>query len=968
MPASSANANVNLNITEKGIHNIKDAEVAVAKLTASLSKLGKESVESAGRQFGGMDKVKTSISGYTDAQGKLQYAVRASGKAIDTATRAQNEHNKALGHGQKSWAAYAEGVFLGVGVYTLVSAGLRQLRGAMSAVGDAAIGLNAKLEQARIGFGTLLGSAEAAQTHLEGLYQFALKTPFQFPELIDASKKMLAFGFSAQEITPMLTAIGNAAAALGSGSVGIDRITLALGQMGAKGKVQGQELRQLGEAGIKIGDIMAIIATKHNKSVEEIMRMQEAGALKATEFIEAFKEYSKLKFGDMMEKQTHTFLGAMSNIKDAGQMIIAKGFEDVFKKMTDAAQKAANYLMSPAGQAWVGSIKRGLEDLSAVVVKVIPLLLGLANVVKDNINVALSLLALKVTADVVPSILALVSAITKVNPVLALMALGIMYVVASSEKMTKKLDEIDAQSNKQIKSGERQAQAMGELGEEYAKVTKRLAELERIRAQAELAARSGMGAGEGEGAGLGYAKLLENTDDEIAALIKRKKELDQAFIAGQTVSRDFIDMISHIPDAVSSAATSLTSKLNPAIMLTRDEASEFKEKLEQAFVSLGSGFSTTAAGSLAWADKVRTSLGLPTMSIKIMEEQINLAAETLKKLSPEEAMGYWDELSNIFYLFTRGITSADTAGAMLKSTLDKIDLAAQKAADVKRWQDMAKEMVSGLAGVFEEVNKIGTAQPKVIPEYDIEQNIAKLEKLKAELPQIEENIRRIQGVSSATDLNWKYPDPNQIAELESKVRANKAAQAELNAEIGKMRQTNADAVSSENSKYSNMLKALGEYYAKFVWTQEQMGKITSAQADAMLKSVRTMFGAELDDFQKIQREMEKIAPTLGKAGTVGQAVGMAITKSLIGIKDPASQVAIELAKWNPILKLAEINMNNLDDAGQAALIDLIAGFNDAKMPIEEMTRKAQEFFDKLTSESGEGKARDKLFRMLGEPL
>ena len=96
-------------------------------------------------------------------------------------------------------------------------------------IASTAIGFNAQMEQARIGFATMLGSAEKAQKFLDDLADFAVKTPFEYPELLEAAKRMLAYGFAAEEVLPTLRAVGDASAALGSGSVGIDRITLALG-------------------------------------------------------------------------------------------------------------------------------------------------------------------------------------------------------------------------------------------------------------------------------------------------------------------------------------------------------------------------------------------------------------------------------------------------------------------------------------------------------------------------------------------------------------------------------------------------------------------------------------------------------------------------------------------------------------------------------------------------------------------
>lgn len=88
---------------------------------------------------------------------------------------------------------------------------------------------NIAMEQTQVGFETMLGSAEKAKIFLEDLQDFAEKTPFSFTQLQEASQRMLALGFSAEKILPTLTSVGDAAAALGMGSEGIGRITLALG-------------------------------------------------------------------------------------------------------------------------------------------------------------------------------------------------------------------------------------------------------------------------------------------------------------------------------------------------------------------------------------------------------------------------------------------------------------------------------------------------------------------------------------------------------------------------------------------------------------------------------------------------------------------------------------------------------------------------------------------------------------------
>lgn len=193
-----------------------------------------------------------------------------------------------------------------------------------------------KLETTRIAFTTMLGSAEAATAHLKELQAFAVKTPFQFGELIDASQRMQALGFAAEQVVPLLEDIGNAVAAAGGGAERLDRVVLALSQMQSKGRVATQELNQLAEAGI---NGFKILGEATGKSRAELVKMVEAGKVSSAVFLDAFQKFSKQNFGGLMEQQAKTFSGAMSNIKDALLQTSAVAFSPLFAKLSETAQK-----------------------------------------------------------------------------------------------------------------------------------------------------------------------------------------------------------------------------------------------------------------------------------------------------------------------------------------------------------------------------------------------------------------------------------------------------------------------------------------------------------------------------------------------------------------------------------------------------------------------------------------------------
>lgn len=207
-------------------------------------------------------------------------------------------------------------------------------------VGVAALKTAGDLEQNSIAFKTMMGSAEAAQGHLNELKEFALRTPFQFNDLVLASKRMQAYGFSARETLPVLRNIGDASAALGLGAEGINRIVVALGQIKAKGAVQAEEMRQLAEAGIPAWQILARTL---NTDVAGAMKLVEQRAVSAGVAVPAILAGINERFGGLMEQQSKTFLGQLSNLKDA----LTFTLQDLGKTLMPAAKSAMEGIAQP---------------------------------------------------------------------------------------------------------------------------------------------------------------------------------------------------------------------------------------------------------------------------------------------------------------------------------------------------------------------------------------------------------------------------------------------------------------------------------------------------------------------------------------------------------------------------------------------------------------------------------------------
>lgn len=215
---------------------------------------------------------------------------------------------------------------IGAAIGHTVKVGAVAAGAGLAAAGAVGLRTASQMEQAQIAFTTMLGSAQRAQKFLGQLQRFAAATPFEFPELVTASQRLLAMGFAAKDVVPTLTAIGDAVAGLGGGAEQIDQVTTAIGQMMAKGKIQSDELLQLTEAGIPA---LKILADQYHVSAGKMQEMVTQGKVLSADalpkLIQGLEKGTKSTqgFGGMMQKQSQSLSGLFSTLKDNATMTLS---------------------------------------------------------------------------------------------------------------------------------------------------------------------------------------------------------------------------------------------------------------------------------------------------------------------------------------------------------------------------------------------------------------------------------------------------------------------------------------------------------------------------------------------------------------------------------------------------------------------------------------------------------------------
>lgn len=243
--------------------------------------------------------------------------------------------------------------------------------GGLAATGLAALGaygINAAgdFQQTRIAFEGLLGDAQTADTFLRQMRDFAAKTPFELPGVLDAARQLMATGTSAENVVPVLTKIGNVASALGVGEESIQGVVRALGQMQGKGKASAEELNQIGEAIPGFSAIKAV-AEGMGVTVSEAFDQMSKGAVpadKAIGFILAGMEKFPGAAG-AMDRQSHTLNGVISTLKDTFRNALIDGIEPFLPGLAKFGETLAP-LMGRIVTFAVGGLKQAIAVIADV--------------------------------------------------------------------------------------------------------------------------------------------------------------------------------------------------------------------------------------------------------------------------------------------------------------------------------------------------------------------------------------------------------------------------------------------------------------------------------------------------------------------------------------------------------------------------------------------------------------------------
>ena len=299
------------------------------------------------------------VSGFRDIQNAVHQTaerVKKDGKSIDDViSNIQNSMNIAIG----GWSI---GKFVNQ---------MMQVRG--------------QFQQTEMAFKTMLQSEEKADALMKQLIRTAAVTPFGVEDVTEGAKQLLAFNVAAEDVNKTLIGLGDVAAGMG---LNLKDLVMLYGTTIAKGKMDTMDLYQFLNRGIPIADEIAkVMGLDVTNAIKEVQKQIKAGKVTSDIFIQAMQSMTAegSKFGGLMEAQSKTITGQISNIKDA--------IEQMFNELGKSQEGVIN-----TGLGVVSTLVENWETVGKVLMTVVAAYGAYKAAVIATIAIEKSLIALNAAA------------------------------------------------------------------------------------------------------------------------------------------------------------------------------------------------------------------------------------------------------------------------------------------------------------------------------------------------------------------------------------------------------------------------------------------------------------------------------------------------------------------------------------------------------------------------------------------
>jgi hypothetical protein len=195
---------------------------------------------------------------------------------------------------------------------------------------------NATLQELESSFSVLLGSGDKAADMVQRLKKMGAETPFEITGLAESTKMLLSYGYTQEEVIPLMRMIGDVS--LGN-KLKFKDLGIIMGQISSLGKLQMGDLKQLRERG---WDPMQQIIEKTGEKSSEFYERMRKGKVTYKEVEDALRKVTGEgeRFYKGMEKGSQTLQGRLSTLKDNFMELLSNAMKPVFDFVQNIAVPA----------------------------------------------------------------------------------------------------------------------------------------------------------------------------------------------------------------------------------------------------------------------------------------------------------------------------------------------------------------------------------------------------------------------------------------------------------------------------------------------------------------------------------------------------------------------------------------------------------------------------------------------------
>lgn len=268
--------------------------------------------------------------------------------------------------------------------------------GAITSLGKKALEASANMEVLRQGLDFVLGSSEETDKLINGMRALGEQSAYDTNELIPLARQWVNMGDNAETAVGKMTKIVDLGSAFGLTSEQIGSATLALSQMAAAGKINGQDMLQLTNANIPA---WKLLADHMGLSVAELRKMSEAGQLGEDAINELWDAIEERTQG-ATSRMNGTLMASFSNLEEEIQNSMA-GIGDIISQafnlkgilqggsdMVSSFREALEQIKQDAESVGIGQAI--MNQISNVSPELATLLGTIGNIVGEFINIVIA--------------------------------------------------------------------------------------------------------------------------------------------------------------------------------------------------------------------------------------------------------------------------------------------------------------------------------------------------------------------------------------------------------------------------------------------------------------------------------------------------------------------------------------------------------------------------------------------------